>query len=170
MKQDEYGIAWSGEMFSWFSRGTYKKQASLAGEKGVLELIAVNAPLSIVLNDLCTAIDIQIGNVVSVISLPDGNDDHNPLTVALRARRFGLDVFWSSNIPLRDEKPLGFFDMYCCIPLAPSSFELQLIRKAAELAELAILSRQQGRGTAIEMCAEWKKKMFGRSYEAARLN
>ena len=169
MKKDEYETTCSGEFFSWFSRGTYKKQASLAGEKGVLELIAVNAPLSIVLNDLCTAIDIQIGNVVSVISLPNGEDDHDCLAVALRARRFGLNVFWSSNIPLRDEKPLGFFEMYCCVELMPSPFELQLIRKATELAELAILNHH-GNGTAVGMCNDWKKKMLGRSYETAKLN
>jgi hypothetical protein len=40
-------------------------------ERQILELISLDAPLPGILNRLCAAIDVQIGNVVSLVSLPD---------------------------------------------------------------------------------------------------
>ncbi len=169
MREDERGTEWSREHSVLHHRSAFKKQTNLEGERNVLRLIATGAPLSTVLNSLCTAIDLQIGSVVSVISLAAREEKHDPITIARRACRFGLSVFWYASIPLNGDKPLGFFEIYSCMPLAPSLLELQLISKATELAELALLSHHGG-GNAMGLSIEWKKRMFGRSFETARLN
>jgi hypothetical protein len=112
-----------------------KKETLLRGEEGILELISLGVPLPGVLNKLCAAIDLQIGNVVSVILPTEGRELH---ATTVKALRFGLNVFWSASIPLRDEQALGSFQMYCCVPRSPSSFELQLIERVTHLAALAI--------------------------------
>jgi hypothetical protein len=43
--------------------------SQLAGERHILELIALGAPLPGILNRLCTALDVQIGNVISLVLL-----------------------------------------------------------------------------------------------------
>jgi hypothetical protein len=55
-------------------RGTNNKNAYLLGEKNILDMISVGAPLAAVLNNLCTAIDLQIGNIVSVMLLPNDTE------------------------------------------------------------------------------------------------
>lgn len=46
----------------------------LAGEGHLLELISAGAPLPQVLNRLCTALDLQIGNIVSLVLFPDDEE------------------------------------------------------------------------------------------------
>jgi hypothetical protein len=118
---------------------TVKKATLLRGEEGILESISLDAPLPGVLNKLCAAIDLQIGNMISVI-LP--GEDHNLQATTQKALQFGLHVFWSASIPLRDEQVLGSFQMYCCVARSPSPFELQLIQRVTHLAALAIRSHQ----------------------------
>ena len=45
------------------------RRSQLVGERHILELISLGAPLPGILNKLCTAIDVQIGNVVSLVSI-----------------------------------------------------------------------------------------------------
>ena len=53
----------------------------LVGEGHILELISLGAHLPVILNRLCTAIDVQIGNVVSLVVLPNGDENQlGPLT------------------------------------------------------------------------------------------
>jgi hypothetical protein len=112
-----------------------KKETLLRGEKSILELISMGAPLPGVLNRLCAAIDLQIGNVVSVILPADGQELHIATHSAVQ---FGLQVFWSASIPLRNEEVLGSLQMYCCVSRPPTPFELQLIERVTHLAALAI--------------------------------
>ena len=121
--------------FSLHQQSSCKKETLLRGEKSILELISMRTPLPAVLNRLCAAIDLQIGNVVSVI-LPA--DDHELPTATHNALQFGLQVFWSASIPLRNEHVLGSLQIYCCASRPPTPFELQLIERVTHLAALAI--------------------------------
>jgi len=119
------------------------KQTLLHGENGILELISMGAPLPGVLNRLCVAVDLQIATLVSVITLAD-DQAHDLSTITKRAARFGLHVFWSASIPLRDEAPLGWLEMYNCVSRDPVPLELQLIERVTHLAALAIQRHNHG--------------------------
>jgi GAF domain-containing protein len=112
-----------------------KKETLWRGENSILDLISMGTPLPAVLNGLCAAIDLQIGDVVSVI-LPA--DDQEPHTVTNAPGPFGLQVFWSASIPLRNEDVLGSLQIYCCVSRPPTQLELQLIERVTHLAALAI--------------------------------
>jgi GAF domain-containing protein len=149
-------------------RGTAKKRTDLLGEKNILDLISMGAPLPEVLNNVCTAIDLQIGNVVSVVLLPE-DTERDFKTIARGALQFGLRLYWSADIPFRDQGVLGSFEMYCCVPRTPTAFELKLIERATHLAALAIrhYHGDEDRGSA---CREWKRALERRSDEAAQMN
>jgi len=68
--------------FSLHQQSSCKKETLLRGEKSILELISMSTPLPAVLNRLCAAIGLQIGNVVSVILL---SDDHKLPTITHNA-------------------------------------------------------------------------------------
>jgi hypothetical protein len=112
-----------------------KKETLLQGEESILESISSDAPLPAVLNKLCVAIDLQIGNMISVIL---AGEDHDLRATTENALQFGLHVFWSACIPLRDEQVLGSFQMFSCASRSPSPFELQLIERVTHLAGVAI--------------------------------
>jgi hypothetical protein len=135
MAGNESRTKWAPNRSSLHRQCCPKKGSLLRGEKNVLALISLGAPLPVVLNHLCAAIDLQIGNVVSVI-LPPG--DHELHTNARNASHFGLHAFWSASIPLRDEEALGSFQIYCCVSRSPSPLELELIERVTHLAALAI--------------------------------
>ncbi len=120
-----------------------KKETILHGENSILELISMGAPLHGVLNKLCAAIDLQIANLVSVITLAD-DQEHDLPTITERAARFDLHVFWSASIPLRNEVALGWLEMYCCVSRGPTPFELQLIERVTHLAARAIERHNDG--------------------------
>jgi GAF domain-containing protein len=168
MRENESGTKWTTRHLPVHHRSSCKKQTDLQGENDILELISVGAPLPVVLNSLCTAIDLQIGNVVSVVLMPD-DAEHNLQAIVEGARQFGLHVFWSASIPLLDEQILGSFEMYCCVPRMPSPFELRLIQRVTELAGLAILSHH-GESELGGPGSEWESGLQKRSYEVAQLN
>jgi len=168
MRKDESGAMWVTRHLPVHHRSSCKKQTDLLGEKYILELISAGESLPVVLNSLCTAIDLQIGNVVSVVLLPD-DAERNLQAIAEGAQQFGLHVFWSASIPLRDENVLGSLEIYCCVPRMPSPFELRLIQRVTELAGLAILSHH-GEGRLDRSGNEWKSALLRRPYEAAQLN
>jgi hypothetical protein len=110
------GKSWTKPATNQFSlnqQSSCKKGTLLRGEKSILELISMRTPLPAVLNRLCAAIDLQIGNVVSVI-LPA--DDHELDTVMHSAVQFGLQVFWSASIPFRNEDVLGSLENILLYP------------------------------------------------------
>jgi len=55
---------------------TDRRRCSLVGESQILELISLAAPLRDILNKLCMMIDVRIGDVVSIVSLPDSTENH----------------------------------------------------------------------------------------------
>jgi hypothetical protein len=146
--------------------GFGKKESLLRGEKSILELISMGAPLPWVLNKLCAAIDLQISNVVSVI-LPA--DDRDLRTIMESALQFGLHVFWSANIPLRNEDVLGSFQMYCCVSRTPTPFELRLIERVTHLAALAI-RHHNDEDDFERFSGDWTRALRRSSLERGYLN
>ena len=168
MRTDQPRTKWASKQSSFDGRGTTKKWTALQGEKNILTLIARGAPLREVLNNLCTAIDLQIGNIVSVVLLAD-DTERSFETVARGALQFGLRLYWSADIPFQDQGVLGSFEMYCCVPRTPTAFELKLIQRATYLAALAI-RRYQGDEDRGSAWRGWKRALERRSHEAAQIN
>jgi len=118
------------------------RRSQLAGERHILELISLGAPLSGILNKLCTAIDCQIGNVVSLVLLPDG-DENRLCSVSRSATQVGLHLFSSRDILSRDRVFLGTLEMYGCDPRRPTPQEYKLIQRVVHLAAIAIQRHEQ---------------------------
>jgi hypothetical protein len=114
-----------------------KIQYFLQAEEQLFQQISSRAPLAGVLNGICIALDCQIGNLVSLISLPQ--DDANELcAIAANAALFGLYTFCSESIVSDNDEILGSLEMYCSERRSPSADELQLIERAKCLAAIAI--------------------------------
>jgi hypothetical protein len=114
-----------------------KIQYFLRAEEQLFQQISSRAPLAGVLNGICIALDCQIGNLVSLISLP--GDDANELgAIAANAALFGLYTFCSESIVSDNDEILGSLEMYCSERRSPSADELQLIERAKCLAAIAI--------------------------------
>jgi hypothetical protein len=109
----------------------------LRAEEQILQSISVRAPLPELLNSICSALDCQIGNVVSLVSLL-GDDATELATIAGNANLFGLYTFCSAGVLDENQEPLGSLDTYCCLPRRPSMEEFQLIERATCLAAIAI--------------------------------
>jgi hypothetical protein len=96
-----------------------------------------------VLNEICSALDCQIGNVVSLISLPE--DDRGELAaIATNAALFGLYSFCTEGVVSETEELLATLEMYCCLPRRPSPAEFQLIERAKCLTAIAIKLARNG--------------------------
>jgi hypothetical protein len=113
------------------------RRSPLAGERHVLELISLGAPLQWILNKLCDAINVQIGNVVSLVLLPDG-EGNSICSITRSATQFSLNLFSSTSIRARDKSLLGVFEIYCCDQRHPTPQEAQIIRRVIHLAALAL--------------------------------
>lgn len=166
MAEDESCTKWMPNQSSLHRQGSDKKETLLRGEKSILELISMGASLPGVLNKLCAAIDLQIGNVVSVILPADDQELH---TITHSAVQFGLHVFWSASIPLRNEDVLGFLQMYCCVSRCPTPFELRLIERATHLAALAI-QRHNDEEDFESFSRNWTSALRRGSYDRVYLN
>ena len=112
-------------------------QYLLLAEEQLLHSISTRAPLPEVLNKICSALDCQIGNMVSLISLPDDEATDLAATAA-NAAFFGLHIFCSARVVAENDDVLGLLEMYCCVPRSPSGNELQWIERATCLAAIAI--------------------------------
>lgn len=106
-------------------------------EEQILRSISSRAPLPEVLNDICRALNNQIGNVVSLISVP-ADDEVDLAETALNAAHFGLHTFCSEDVLAEDDEPLGSLEMFCSVPRNPSAREYGLIEWAKCLAAIAI--------------------------------
>jgi len=114
-----------------------KTQYLLRAEEQLLQSISSHASLPKVLNEICSALDFQIGNVVSLITLP--GDDRGELTgIAMNAAHFGLHTFCSEGVAAENDELLGFLEMYSGVPREPTGEEAQLIERAKCLAMIAI--------------------------------
>ncbi len=114
-----------------------KVQYLLEAEEQILRSIAARAPVPRILNEICTALDCQIGNMVSLISLPE-DDIADTTEIARNAALFGLYIFFSGGIFGASGGEIGSLEMYCCTARDPSYHELQWIERAACLAAIAI--------------------------------
>jgi GAF domain-containing protein len=112
----------------------------LVWERLVQELMSLGAPPSTILNTLCTAIDIQIGGIVSLV-LPSNWDarDFHALTQSPDA--FGLHAFCSAPILSESGALLGTLEVLCCDPRSPTADELRVIERVTHLAAAAIQGR-----------------------------
>ncbi len=114
-----------------------KTQYLLSAEEQLLQSISARAPLAQVLNKICSVLDCDIGNVVSLVSFPD--DTATDLgAIAANAMHFGLYSFCSAGVLAENDELLGSLEMYSCVPRSPSLEEVQLIQRAACLAAIAI--------------------------------
>jgi len=125
----------------------------LAGEGQLLEMISAGAPLPEVLDRVCSVLDLQVGNVVSLVLLAD-DGEHTLHTIAQSAAKFGLTSFSCTPILSPTEEFFGTLEMYCCFSRQPSICERELIDRAAHLASLAI--QQYHHDLDAESCSlEW---------------
>jgi hypothetical protein len=112
-------------------------QYLLKAERRILELIAAKTPLLEILNEIRSALDCQIANIASLISLSSrgtGESATNDINAAL----FGLYTFCSASLVGANHELLGSLKIYCVTPQSPSLEEFQLIERAACLAAIAI--------------------------------
>lgn len=112
-------------------------QTLLAGEGQLLELISEGAPLPQILDSVCSALNVQLGNVVSLVLLPD-HAEHTLHSFEQSAATFGLTPFSCKPILSTEEEFLGTLETYCCFPREPSLTESEVIERAVHLAALAI--------------------------------
>jgi hypothetical protein len=109
----------------------------LKAEGQILQSVSARAPVSEILNDICVALDCQIGNMVSLFCLR-GNDAIDAFELARHAGLFGLFIFVSVGIFAESGEELGSLEMYSCEPRYPSPCELRVIDRAVCLAAIAI--------------------------------
>ena len=109
----------------------------LRAEEHLLQTISSHAPLPKVLNEICSALDFEIGNVVSLITLP-GDGPSELADIAMNPAHFGLHTFCSEGIAAENDELLGFLEMYCGVPRNPTAEEVQLMERAKCLAAIAI--------------------------------
>jgi hypothetical protein len=136
-------------------------QTLLTDEGRILDLISTGAPLAHMLDKICTALDLQVGNIVSLVLLPD-DEEHTRQEIAQNAEHFGLFVFCCAAILSPSEELLGTFEVYCCFPRSPSASESRLIERAAQLAALAIQGHNHEQDSE-RFSFHWKGAM-GRSH------
>jgi hypothetical protein len=150
------------ENFAHCSHCNDNRRGQVAGERHILELISLGAPLSVILNKLCVAIDVQIGNVVSLVLLPDGQEDHLPYP-SQSAVQMGLSLFSSTSILSCDEALLGRLEIYSCDPRGPTPQEYRLIDRIIHLAAIA-LQRHEDEAN-FERPSRRSKSGIGGSFE-----
>ncbi len=112
-------------------------QYLLKAEGQILQSISARAPVSEILNDICAALDCQIGNMVSLFCLP-GDGAIDAFELARNAGLFGLSIFVSVGIHADSGEALGSLEIYTCDPRNPSPYELRLVDRAVCLAAIAI--------------------------------
>jgi hypothetical protein len=98
-------------------------QYLLKTEEQILQSISARAPISTILNDICDALDCQIGNTVSLISVAC-NKVMSAAEVSRSAALFGLHIFVSVVIEAESVEELGSLEMYCCVLRNPSPVRL----------------------------------------------
>lgn len=123
--------------FGVYRQKSDNPQTLLAGEGHLLDMISAGAPLPQVLDKVCTALDLQVGNVVSLVLFPD-DEEHTLHSIAESAVEFGLSAFSCTAILSPSAEFYGTLEMYCCLSRRPTPGENKLIERAAHLAALAI--------------------------------
>jgi hypothetical protein len=112
-------------------------QYVLRAEEQLLHSISARIPLADILQQICDALNSEIGNIISLASLP--NDDPDGLaTIVKSAGIFGLHKFCSAAVVGANDEALGSIEMYCSAPRRPFLGEISLIERATCLAAIAI--------------------------------
>jgi hypothetical protein len=120
-------------------------QYLLIAEEQLLQSISGRAPLPEILHKICTALDSEIGNMISLFSLP--NDEATGLAaIARSATLFGLYSFCSADVVGGNGELLGSLQMYCPAPRRPFSRDVPLIERATYLAAVAIKRHNDAEG------------------------
>jgi hypothetical protein len=118
-------------------------QYLLRAEEQLLQSISGRAPLPEVLCKICDALDSEIGNMISLIALP--NDDATGIAaIAKSAKLFGLYKFCSADVVGGNDELLGSLEMYCSVSRRPFLSEVRLIERATCLAAVAIQRSKAG--------------------------
>jgi GAF domain-containing protein len=141
--------------FAMYQQETDAKPAVLVGESRIFELISTGGPLQELLDRICSALDFQVGNVVSVaLSLEE--DAHSLNELAEQAVQFGLYVFSCCAILSKREQLLGTLETYNCLRRIPTVSQTRLILRASQLAGLAI-ERQDREDQPWNFTLPWKR-------------
>ena len=138
-------------------------QTLLAGEGQLLEMICAGAPLAKILDRVCSTLDVQVGNVVSLVLLPD-DEEHILHTFALSAADFGLTAFSCTAILSASAEFLGTLETYCCFPRKPNLTESELIERAAHLAAL-VIQHHNDKMESEDWFLDWAGAAGRRSFE-----
>ena len=117
-------------------------QYLLRAEHCLLQSISGRAPIADVLHKICQALDSQLGNMFSVISLPT-DDPAAVSAIAKSATLFRLYKFVSANVVGHGDQSLASLEMYCTLDRRPHLSEVQLIERATCLAAVAIQRHNQ---------------------------
>jgi hypothetical protein len=112
-------------------------QYVLRAEEQILHSISAGIPLTDILNKICDSLNSEMGNMISLVSLPN-DDDTGVTTIVKSAQIFGLYKFCSAAVVGRNREALGSIEMYSCIPRRPFLNEIRLIERATCLAAIAI--------------------------------
>jgi hypothetical protein len=129
--------------FQLHRHSTDNRRGQLVGERQILELIALGAPLPGILNKLCMMIDVRIGNVVSIVSLPEQAENHF-CSMTHSALHVGLEIFSFSAILSPDRIFLGMLEIFGCDPRRPTMLEYHLIDRVTYLAARALQRPEPG--------------------------
>jgi hypothetical protein len=128
---------WAAGRFALHPQESETIQTLQFSEGHVLELISTGAALPDVLDKICTALDVQMGNAISLVLFLD-DDEHFTHTMAQYAAECGLSLFSCTAILSPSDELLGTFEIYSCFPRDPTRNEKMLIERATYLATLAI--------------------------------
>jgi hypothetical protein len=121
--------------------------AALKSEQTILDSISARAPLAKTLSDICGALDCQLGNTVSLISIT-GGDATSAAECVQPETLLGLQMLSSKKILNDRGEELGLMEIYSCVSRTPTDGELRLVEEAHRLAALAIGREMNGNGRA----------------------
>lgn len=127
-----------GAMSGLASQFEGRVQYLLNSERRILQSISTGRPVPQILNEICTALNSEVPNIVSLIALRK-LDSASAVDAGRIAALFGLYTFFSAGIVAESGETLGCLEMYCCYDQCePSPRELQMIERAACLATIAV--------------------------------
>jgi hypothetical protein len=137
MNDDHFHLRYGWRVPSPYPHSGDEVEYLLRAEHHVLQSISGRAPIADVIHKICQALDSQLGNMFSVISLPS-DDPAAVSAIAKSATLFRLYKFVSASVVGDGDQPLASLEMYCTLDRRPHLSEVQLIERATCLAAVAI--------------------------------
>ncbi len=120
-------------------------QYLLRAEKRLCDAISGRTPLAEMLHQICEALNAEIGNMISLVALP--NEDASGLAEIVKtAKLFGLHKFCSADVVGGKNEILGSLEIYCTDPRRPFQRDVALIERATCLAAVAIQRHKEAAG------------------------